>query len=153
WRRRVLRPDQGRPRRRGGGRLLRHVAPRRGLSCGGQVSDDLPDLHQVTGLRAVAGEAQNARVDGLDVFGRLLALKDEQGITRPDRVAVALEPLDEGALLHRPAEPRDSDGDCHTNLRSPITVAPRRSRSGEPSRTGAARLAAPTAAFPSLEAR
>src|SRR5262245_57822358 len=79
------------------------------------MRDHLADLDDITRFRAIAIDAQNAAVDRLDVLRGLVAFQDEQRLARLDDFAVALEPFDEGALLHRPATPRDRNL-WHENL-------------------------------------
>src|SRR5262245_14200176 len=79
----------------------------------GQVRQHLPHLHFVARLWPVGRQSQNAGINGFNVLGRFFAFQRKQEIARPDLIAVVLQPADEDAFVHRPAEAGNGDGNGH----------------------------------------
>src|SRR5205085_2024885 len=80
-----------------------------------QVAEKGADGDGVAIRWTVGVEAQGSAIGRLDVLDRLVAFQGEQRIARLDDVAVALQPGDEDALLHVPAQPWHADLDGHEN--------------------------------------
>ena len=70
-------------------------------------------------LRSVRRDAKDAAVDGLDVLDGLVAFDAEERLAGADGLAVLLQPGDEGAFLHGPAQARNDDLDGHRSLIPP----------------------------------
>src|SRR5205823_2781209 len=76
-------------------------------------TDHGPDRHTITRLRRVRRNVKHTAVEALDLLDRLVAFEAEHRVARPDGIAVGLQPLDERAFLHVPAESGDRDGNRH----------------------------------------
>ena len=60
--------------------------------------------------------AQTAGFQAFDLLRGLVALEAEEGLAGLDELAVVLEPADEDALVHVPAQPGNGDVDGHVSV-------------------------------------
>src|SRR5262249_30615398 len=94
-------------------RYLRCLSRGRLFACREQIPDDLAHLDLVPGFGSAGGNGENTSVQGFNLFGGFIAFERKQEIAGLDRVAIALQPFDEGSVFHRPAQPGNSDLDGH----------------------------------------
>jgi len=80
---------------------------------GDEVPEQIADPDRVARLRAVRRDTQDAAVDGLDLLHGFVAFDAEERLAGSHQLAVLLQPADERAFLHGPAETGDDNFDWH----------------------------------------
>lgn len=69
-----------------------------------QVAEHVPDFDNVARLGTIGCDVQEAAIDGFNFLRGFIAFKREERIAFFDEVAIFLQPGEELALLHGPAE-------------------------------------------------
>src|SRR5579875_685703 len=70
-----------------------------------QKANDGTYRHDIAFLWSVGWDVKNAVVEAFDVLGGLLTFEREERLPSPHHRAIGLEPADEHALIHVPAQP------------------------------------------------
>jgi hypothetical protein len=83
------------------------------LTFGEEVAEEKAYADGFTGFGGVGRDAQDSVINGLDFLDSFVAFNAEESIARAHGVAILLEPGDEGALFHGPAEARNYYFDGH----------------------------------------
>ena len=84
---------------------LRLIGNRCALAFGEQVAKHMADFDDVAWPWAVGGDVQDAAIDGFDLLRGFVAFEREERFAFFDEVTILLQPREELAFLHGPAEP------------------------------------------------